>query len=189
MDHTQGMNDGLATLHAAAPADQAPVDKAPAHVRAWTPRLSAHEAGQQLAGLMAGESDLIANAANCSAFVNSLLPALNWAGFYFLQDEELVLGPFQGETACVRIPVGRGVCGTCVATGETQRVADVHAFPGHIACDHRSRSELVVPVFDGTRIAAVLDLDSPEVNRFSADDQYYVEGLVREFARQQFTGA
>lgn len=155
----------------------------------WAPRLHIDEAQQQLGGLLAGETDLVANAANFSAFLNSLLPALNWVGFYFLRGEELVLGPFQGQTACVRIPVGRGVCGTCVATGQSQRVDDVHAFDGHIACDIRSRSELVVPVRDGTVITAVLDIDSPEPARFSESDQRYVEALVHEFTQRQYGDA
>jgi GAF domain-containing protein len=150
------------------------------------PLLTLAEACQQLTGLLAGEPDLIANAGNTAAFINTLLPDINWVGFYFLQGEELVLGPFQGKPACVRIPVGRGVCGTCVATGETQRVEDVHSFAGHIACDIRSRSELVVPVCAGGDVVAVLDIDSPNVGRFSVDDQSYVEALVHEFAKHQF---
>lgn len=159
-------------------------ETAPEHP--WAPRLSLDEARQQLGGLLAGESNLIANAANFSAFLNHTLPCLNWVGFYFLHGDELVLGPFQGQTACVRIAVGRGVCGTCVATGQTQRVEDVHAFEGHIACDIRSRSELVVPVRNGATITAVLDLDSPEPGRFSAQDQSYVEALVHEFSQRQY---
>ncbi|WOJ93057.1 GAF domain-containing protein [Congregibacter variabilis] len=151
------------------------------------PRLSLTEACQQLTGLLGGERDLIANAANTSAFLNTLLPDINWIGFYVLQGDELVLGPFQGEPACVRIPVGRGVCGTCVASGDTQRVDDVHAFPGHIACDVRSRSELVVPVRAQGTVVAVLDIDSPSVARFSVDDQNYVEVLVDEFSKHQFS--
>ncbi|EED30667.1 GAF domain protein [gamma proteobacterium NOR5-3] len=150
------------------------------------PLLSLHEACQQLAGLLSGEQDLIANAANTAAFLKTLLADINWVGFYFLKGEELVLGPFQGNPACVRIPVGRGVCGTCVASGETQRVEDVHAFPGHIACDVRSRSELVVPIRQQGKIVAVLDIDSPSVGRFTADDQNYVEALIDEFSKHQF---
>ncbi|WP_439107366.1 GAF domain-containing protein [Congregibacter sp.] len=150
------------------------------------PRLSVSEARQQLRGLLTGEDDLIANAANTAAFLNTLLPDINWLGFYFLKGEQLVLGPFQGNPACVRIPVGRGVCGNCVASGETQRVDDVHAYPGHIACDIRSRSELVVPVRAQHDIVAVLDIDSPSAARFSADDQSYVEALVDEFTQHQF---
>jgi GAF domain-containing protein len=163
-------------------------DAAPDADTRRTPRLPLDEARQQLRGLLGGESDLIANAANTSAFINTLLPDINWIGFYVLHDDELVLGPFQGEPACVRIPIGRGVCGTCVATGETQRVADVNAFAGHIACDPRSRSELVVPVRAGSTIVAVLDIDSPTPDRFSAQDQHYVEALVDDFAGMQFAG-
>ena len=152
------------------------------------PALPLDEARQQLAGLLAGETDLVANAANTAAFLNQLLPDLNWVGFYFLRDGELVLGPFQGQPACVRIPVGKGVCGTCVATGETQRVDDVHRFPGHIACDTRSRSELVVPVRGDGVMVAVLDIDSPSLARFTAADQAYVESLVDVFSGCQFGG-
>ena len=143
-----------------------------------SPRLPLGEARQQLAGLLTGETDLVANAANTSAFLNSLLPDINWVGFYFLQGDTLVLGPFQGETACVRIPVGKGVCGTAVAENATQRVADVHAFPGHIACDSRSNSEIVVPVFDGEgQLAAVLDVDSTEHDAFDAVDRAGLEAI------------
>ncbi|MEM9315310.1 MAG: GAF domain-containing protein [Pseudomonadota bacterium] len=155
---------------------------------AFAPELSCNEATAQLEGLLSGETDLIANAANTSAFLNTILPRLNWVGFYFLRGDELVLGPFQGNPACVRIPVGRGVCGTCVATGVTQRVADVHSFPGHIACDLRSRSELVVPVRHGSSLVAVLDIDSPVRDRFSSEDQVFVESLVHTFERCQFGG-
>jgi GAF domain-containing protein len=153
---------------------------------ASAPSLPLAEAQAALASLLAGEADLVANAANTSAFLNGVLPEINWVGFYFLQGEELVLGPFQGQTACVRIAVGRGVCGTCVATGETQRVDDVHSFPGHIACDIRSRSELVVPVRSKEGIVGVLDIDSPRPGRFSAGDQAYVEALVANFCRNQY---
>src|SRR6186713_1878968 len=125
--------------------------------------------------LTAGEPDAIANMANLAALVWQLVPGLNWAGFYRLVGDELVLGPFCGKPACIRIPLGRGVCGTAAATGETQRIADVHAFPGHIACDAASRSELVVPV---VRAGAVLDLDSPQPARFDADDQAGFEALA-----------
>ncbi len=168
--HTQDMND-LATLGAA---------------DTTAPLLPLPEARQQLTGLLAGEDDLIANAANTAAFLNTLLADINWLGFYFVHDDVLVLGPFQGNPACVRIPVGRGVCGTCVASGETQRIDDVHAFPSHIACDIRSRSELVVPIQTDDRIVGVLDIDSPSVARFSQGDQDYVEALADEFVRHQF---
>jgi GAF domain-containing protein len=108
---------------------------------------------------------------------------LNWAGFYFNRDEELVLGPFQGQIACVRIAIGRGVCGTAAATRQTQRVEDVHAFAGHIACDSASNSELVVPLIKDGRLLGVLDLDSPSVGRFSEEDQAGVEKLVEIFLR------
>lgn len=153
---------------------------------ALEPALPLAEARQQLIGLLFGEADLIANAANASAYLNTLLDDINWIGFYFVHGDELVLGPFQGKPACVRIPAGRGVCGACVASGQTQRVDDVHAFPGHIACDFRSRSELVVPVRSKGEIVAVFDIDSPTPGRFSEEDQNYVEVLVDEFARLQF---
>lgn len=139
------------------------------------------EAAAQLSALLAGEADLIANAANTSALIAALLPDLNWAGFYFLQDHELVLGPFQGKPACVRIPLGKGVCGTAAATRQTQLVDDVHSFPGHIACDAASRSELVVPLMVGDRLIGVLDLDSPNPARFDADDRAGVEALAAIF--------
>lgn len=132
----------------------------------------------QAEGLLAGERDFIANAANLSALIFEQVPRLNWAGFYLLKSgSELVLGPFQGKVACVRIPVGRGVCGTAIAERKTQLVEDVHAFPGHIACDAASRSELVVPLFTGDRIVGVLDLDSPDPARFDDDDQAGFERL------------
>ncbi|MEO0441406.1 MAG: GAF domain-containing protein [Pseudomonadota bacterium] len=126
--------------------------------------------------LVEGEPDAIANMANISALIWQFVPELNWAGFYRLVGGELVLGPFQGKTACIRIPLGKGVCGTAAETGQTQRIADVHAFPGHIACDAESRSELVIPVMQGNAVVAVLDLDSPHPDRFSELDQ---EGLSR----------
>jgi GAF domain-containing protein len=134
---------------------------------------------QQLSALIGDERDLIANAANTAALLFDLLPDLNWAGFYLLKGGELVLGPFQGKPACIRIPIGKGVCGTAAATRATQRVADVHEFPGHIACDAASRSELVVPLLgpDGLLIG-VLDLDSPIPDRFNADDQDGIEAIA-----------
>lgn len=120
--------------------------------------------------LTAGETDGIANMANAAAVLWAWLPDLNWAGFYRMVAGELVLGPFQGRVACIRIPVGRGVCGTAAATGLTQVVADVHVFPGHIACDAASRSELVVPIVRGGAVIAVLDLDSPVPGRFGPVD-------------------
>lgn len=132
----------------------------------------------QLTALLAGERDWIANAAQFSAFLFHELEQLNWAGFYWLRGEELVLGPFQGQIACVRIPLGRGVCGTAAATRQSQRIEDVHAFPGHIACDSASNSELVVPLIKEGRLLGVLDLDSPALNRFSVQDQAGIERLV-----------
>ena len=128
--------------------------------------------------LVDGESDVIANMANISALIMQFVPDLNWAGFYRVTDGELVLGPFQGKSACIRIAIGKGVCGTAVASGETQRIADVQAFPGHIACDADSRSELVIPVFDGENVVAVLDLDSPKKDRFAPEDQEGLERLI-----------
>lgn len=126
-----------------------------------------------------GEPDAIANMANVAALLWQFLPNLNWAGFYrTVGGEELVLGPFQGKAACIRIPFGRGVCGAAAASGETQLVEDVHAFPGHIACDADSRSELVVPVLREGRVVAVIDLDSPSAARFDADDARGIEAIA-----------
>ena len=134
---------------------------------------------QQLDGLLHGETDAIANAANTAALLCTTLHDLNWAGFYFLrQSDELVLGPFQGKPACVRIAVGRGVCGAAVKERRTMRIDDVHAFADHIACDSASRSELVVPLFRGDRIIGVLDLDAPIPARFDTDDQRGIEALA-----------
>ncbi|GGC28801.1 diguanylate cyclase [Novosphingobium marinum] len=129
--------------------------------------------------LVADEPDPVANMANLAALVWMYVPRLNWAGFYRNVDGELVLGPFIGKPACIRIPFGRGVCGAAAQTGRTQLVADVHAFPGHIACDAASRSELVVPVQRAGRVIAVIDLDSPETGRFDAEDASGIEGLAR----------
>ena len=136
---------------------------------------------EQARGLLAGERDRIANAANLSALVYHGLPDLNWAGFYFFDGTELVVGPFQGLPACVRIPLDKGVCGAAASTRQTQRVADVHAFPSHIACDSASRSELVVPLFAGDTLIGVFDLDSPVPGRFDVDDQYGLETIARVF--------
>ena len=130
---------------------------------------------QQLAALIGDERDFVANMANMAALIFHQLPDLNWAGFYLMRGGELVLGPFQGKPACIRIPLGRGVCGTAAATRETQLVADVHAFPGHIACDADSRSELVVPLIRDGTVIGVLDLDSPRPGRFDADDRAGLE--------------
>ena len=137
----------------------------------------------QLESLLADERDFIANAAQFSAFLYHQLDDLNWAGFYLNRNEELVLGPFQGQIACVRIPFGRGVCGAAAASRQTQRVEDVHAFAGHIACDSASNSELVVPLIKDGRLIGVLDLDSPSVGRFSEQDQAGVEALAAIFLR------
>ncbi|PXA74145.1 GAF domain-containing protein [Vibrio sp. 11986-1-5] len=130
---------------------------------------------KQAVALLESETDLVANLANLSALLNMELSDLNWVGFYLLQNDELVLGPFQGKPACVRIPIGRGVCGTAVATNTVQRVDDVHAFVGHIACDAASNSELVIPFTICEQLAGVLDIDSPTIARFSEIDQ---QGLV-----------
>ncbi len=129
--------------------------------------------------LTEGEPDSIANMANVAALLWEYLPDVNWTGFYRMIDGELVLGPFQGKAACIRIALGEGVCGAAAASGETQLVADVHAFPGHIACDANSASELVVPVKRSGEVIAVIDLDSPSLNRFDADDAAGIEGLAK----------
>lgn len=136
------------------------------------------ELAAQAQALLAGEHDRIANAANLAALIWWGVPDLNWAGFYFYDGAELVLGPFQGQPACVRIALGKGVCGTAATSGETQRIADVHAFPGHIACDAASNAELVVPLYDGEQLLGVLDLDSPSPGRFDAVDQAGIERLA-----------
>jgi len=132
--------------------------------------------GASLASLLEGESDALANLANASALLSQALPRINWCGFYLLRGEELVLGPFQGKPACVRIAMGKGVCGTAAARRETLLVPDVNAFPGHIACDADSRSEIVVPIVAAGQLRGVLDIDSPEPARFDAADR---EGLER----------
>ena len=128
--------------------------------------------------LTTGEPDAVANMANISALLWQFLPDVNWTGFYRVMGDELVLGPFQGKAACIRISLGEGVCGAAAASGETQLVADVHAFPDHIACDANSVSELVVPVIRGGRVIAVIDLDSPLPMRFDADDAAGIEALA-----------
>ena len=135
----------------------------------------------QLESLLADERDFIANSAQFSAFLFNQLDDLNWAGFYLNRNEELVLGPFQGQIACVRIAFGRGVCGAAAASRQTQRVADVNAFPGHIACDSASRSELVVPLVHGDELIGVFDLDSPHPGRFDEEDQQGLEAIARAF--------
>ncbi|HSS07016.1 MAG TPA: GAF domain-containing protein [Rhodanobacteraceae bacterium] len=139
------------------------------------------ELAEQAEGLLAGERDLIANAANFAALVWHALPSINWCGFYFFDGTELVVGPFQGKPACVRIAIGKGVCGTAAATRETQVVRDVHAFPGHIACDAASRSEIVVPLFEGERLLGVWDVDSPDVARFDDEDRAGMQRLCAIF--------
>ena len=137
---------------------------------------------EQARALLHGERDRIANAANLSALVYSALPDLNWVGFYFFDGRELVVGPFQGLPACVRIPLDKGVCGAAARTLQTQRIEDVHAFPGHIACDSASNSELVVPLVDaGGGLLGVLDLDSPLPARFSVEDQQGLEAIARAY--------
>ncbi|MFM2301323.1 MAG: hypothetical protein RLZZ84_1059 [Pseudomonadota bacterium] len=132
--------------------------------------------------LIAGEPDSVANMANLAALIWQFVPRLNWAGFYRMVDGALVLGPFQGKPACIRIALGQGVCGAAAASGATQLVADVHAFPGHIACDAASAAELVVPVLRDGAVIAVIDLDSPETGRFDAEDAAGIEALAKAIA-------
>ncbi len=139
------------------------------------------ELAEQARGLMLGERDRIANAANFAALVYHSLPDVNWAGFYFYDGSELVVGPFQGKPACIRIALGRGVCGTAATTRKTQLVADVDAFPGHIACDAASRSEIVVPLYLGDRLIGVWDVDSPIPARFDDEDRVGMETLAAVF--------
>ena len=138
---------------------------------------------QQAEGLMSGQRHRIANAANLSALIFNALPDINWVGFYFLEGDELIVGPFQGQPACVQIPLGKGVCGTAAATRSTQRVEDVHAFEGHIACDPNSRSEIVVPLIVNDQLIGVLDIDSPVANRFGVEDQAGIEALAAAYVR------
>jgi L-methionine (R)-S-oxide reductase len=135
-----------------------------------------------LASLLEGETDALANLANASALLAQALERINWCGFYLLRGGELVLGPFQGRPACVRIPVGRGVCGTAASRRETVLVPDVNVFPGHIACDAASRSEIVVPIVEDGELRGVLDIDSPDLARFDAVDREGLEGFVRTLA-------
>ena len=136
------------------------------------------ELAQQLEALLTGERDAVANAANAAALLYHSLADINWTGFYFLRGEELVLGPFQGKPACVRIPLGKGVCGTAAADRRSILVEDVFAFPGHIACDTASRSEIVVPLISEGNLLGVLDIDSPSPARFDADDQSGLERIA-----------
>lgn len=133
---------------------------------------------KQLDALLTGEPNVVANLSNASALLNQFLDRVNWVGFYVTEGNQLVLGPFQGMPACVRIPFGRGVCGAAAETKTTQLVADVHQFPGHIACDSASNSEIVVPIMKEGNIIGVLDIDSPEKNRFDEVDQHYLEKFV-----------
>jgi L-methionine (R)-S-oxide reductase len=141
------------------------------------------ELSRELDALLTGETDATANAANAAAAIYHALPRLNWAGFYFLRDDTLVLGPFQGRPACVRIALGAGVCGTAALERRSVLVPDVDAFPGHIACDSASRSELVVPLIGMGRLLGVLDLDSPDLARFDAEDQAGCEALAAVVTR------
>jgi len=145
------------------------------------PRGAYEALARELTALLAGESDRIANAANTSALIFAALPQVNWVGFYFLKDGELVVGPFQGKPACVRIALGRGVCGAAAAERRTLVVPDVHAFPGHIACDAASRSEIVIPLMASGSLLGVLDLDSPQPARFDEQDRDGLEVLAQVF--------
>jgi len=138
---------------------------------------------QQITAIVGDETDVIANMANVSAVLFDALEQVNWAGFYRVQNQELVLGPFQGKVACIRIPIGKGVCGTAVATKTTQRIADVHQFTGHIACDAASNSEIVIPVFYQNEVMAVLDIDSVAFDRFDEIDQQGLEAIVKVVER------
>jgi L-methionine (R)-S-oxide reductase len=143
------------------------------------------ELAAQLRALTADETDSVANMANCAALIFNSVPRLNWAGFYLLKGGGLVLGPFQGQPACIRIELGRGVCGTAAESHSTLRVADVTKFPGHIACDSASRSEIVVPMLtDDSRLIGVLDVDSPDLDRFDADDEAGLKILAGIIARK-----
>lgn len=133
---------------------------------------------QAAAAVTRGETDQTANLANISALINMFIPRINWAGFYLYDGKELVLGPFQGKVACVRIPMGRGVCGAAAARRETIVVDDVHAFPGHIACDSASRSEIVIPIIKNGALIGVLDVDSPEAARFTQEDKEILESVA-----------
>ncbi len=133
---------------------------------------------QETQALLEGETDFIANLANVSALVWNKLPQVNWAGFYLSKGNELVLGPFQGKPACVRIPIGRGVCGTAAKTMKVQLVEDVHQFEGHIACDHASNSEIVIPIIVNNEVRGVLDVDSPDIARFDSQDLAGLQSVV-----------
>lgn len=171
-------------------AKKKPATKRAAKKRAATPENNAKpklyaNLVVQLLSLLKDEHDFIANAANFSALLFNALPNVNWAGFYFLHGDELVLGPFQGNPACVRIPLGKGVCGVAAQQCETIIVPNVHEFPGHIACDVASNSEIVVPLFDGERLLGVLDLDSPTIGRFDDQDAEGLNELVTVFVAHE----
>jgi len=136
---------------------------------------------EQAAALLSGQGDLVANAANLSSFLFYALEDVNWVGFYFLKNGQLLVGPFQGKPACVSIPLGKGVCGKAAETRRVQRIADVHAFEGHIACDAASRSEIVLPLIKEGELIGVLDLDSPVENRFDEHDERFLADIVRLF--------
>ncbi|PKG84155.1 GAF domain-containing protein [Colwellia sp. 75C3] len=140
-----------------------------------------HEILGQTKALINNESDIIANMANVSALLFERLAEVNWVGFYRVVDNELVLGPFQGKVACIRIPLGKGVCGTCASTGKVQRIADVHQFDGHIACDASSNSELVIPITIAGKVVAVLDIDSTAFERFDKQDEQGIMAIVEAF--------
>lgn len=133
---------------------------------------------QQVEAIVAGEQDIIANMANISAILYWSLEKVNWAGFYLLKDQQLVLGPFHGQPACIRIPIGKGVCGTAVSENSIQLIEDVHQFSGHIACDAASNSEIVLPIRQNNRVIAVLDIDSPDIARFDLDDKAGLSQIV-----------
>ncbi len=141
---------------------------------------------KQLSALIGGVPHIVSNLANASALLYHTLPDLNWAGFYLLEGETLILGPFQGKPACIEIPVGRGVCGTAVAEGKTQLVPDVHKFPGHIACDGASNSEIVIPIRKGETVVGVLDIDSPVFDRFSQSDREGLEAFVKILEKELY---
>ena len=144
-----------------------------------TPAADYRELYSALRGLIIGCPHIIANLANASALLWQFLPDINWAGFYLMEGGKLVLGPFQGKPACIEIPLGRGVCGTAAAEKKTQLVADVHKFPGHIACDSASNSEIVVPLFKDGKVFGVLDIDSPLTGRFTEEDRIGLEAFAR----------
>lgn len=141
---------------------------------------------QQAYELVKDEENVVANLANISAFLNDILSDINWVGFYLLEDKELVLGPFQGKVACLRIPVGQGVCGKAALLHQTICVGDVHQFSGHIACDARSKSEIVIPIIVNHQLIGVLDVDSPYFNRFTVDDQKFLEKMAQIVAENIF---